>query len=297
MPRCDIAPIVLLLAVMISTPIESMALAIGGPTSEWTPLVYSGVLPDPIDDHQTGQDEADIVGGDFGGTIFPAFYVQYDEGSLANDTSDDMLAFRMRLGREKNPSGFSHVALVGIDGDGDFSMDMYVIVSNSGQDEIALYTVGTGSNTSPSTTDTSKVGAPYVYPEVDGVNYDWSPVTTTNCSECGSGDLDLDGDGADYFLSFLVAFDDIAAVMALDVLAPLLPSTNIGYVIGTSTNPNAYNQDLGGVDGDPANGETWESLNASSVPMAVNPVPEPGTGFLLGLGLIAVSLARRARAG
>ncbi len=70
-------------------------------------------------------------------------------------------------------------------------------------------------------------------------------------------------------------------------------------MIGTSTNPNAYNQDLGGVNGDPpTQGTLWSDMDALSVPAGINPVPEPGTAMLLsfGLGILAASRRLRSRA-
>jgi len=270
---------------------EARALAIAGPTGEWSGIVYPGLTPDPGNDHQTGQPEADIVGD----PTFAAFFTQYDAGALAS-TSDDVVAYRMRLGSQENPAGYSHVALVGMDADLDGSMDMYVVLSNSGQDSITLYTVGSGSNTSPNTTDT--VATSYSYTET-ALNYDWSAVSVVNCSECSALDLDLDQDAAnDYFLSFAVPFDDIVAVLALDGITGVTPSTAVSYVIGTSVNPNAYNQDLGGVNGDPPTPATlWSDMDALSVPSGINPapVPEPSTAMLLSIGLGALAASRCSR--
>jgi hypothetical protein len=274
-------------------PVEARALAIAGPTSEWTGLVYPGLTPDPGDDHQTGQDEADIVGN----ATLAALYTQYDAGALPA-TSDDVLAFRIRMGTQENPPGYTHVALVGMDADLDGSLDMYIVLNNTGQDAIELYTVGSQSptaNTSPNSTDT--VITSYSYAETTS-NYDWSAVSVLNCTECTALDLDVDGDGNDYFLSFSVPFDDVVAVLALDSITGVTPGTQVSYVIGTSVNANAYNQDLGGVNGSPADpGTSWSALGAVSVPAGVNPTPEPSTGLLLGLGLCVIAATRRPRRG
>jgi len=274
------------IAAAVLLPASAEALTIAGPTSEWEAIVYTGLTPDPIDDHQTGQPEADLVGDD----TFAALYTQYDAGTLP-DTSDDVLAFRMRLGAEENPAGFSHVGLVGMDADLDGSLDMFIALDNSGQNQIELYTTGSKANISPSTTST--VITTYTWQE-DASNYDWSPVSLTNCSECSVvADLDLDGDGNDYFLSFSVPFDAIVAVLEMDGIFGTTPSTEVSYVIGTATNPNAYNQDIGGLDGDPVSTDTWSSLGAVSVVTGINPVPEPGTAAFLGLGLCVLAAARR----
>jgi len=275
-------------ALAVWLPGAATALSIAGPTSEWEAIIYTGLTPDPIDDHQTGQAEADLVGD----ATFSALYTQYDAGTVP-DTSDDLLAFRLRLGSQENPPGYSHTALVGMDADLDGSVDVFIVLDNSGQDQIALYTTGSKSNTSPSTTSTEITT--YTWQE-DSSNYDWSLVSLTNCSECSVvADLDLDGDGTDYFLSFAVPFDAIVAVLEMDGVFGTTPTTSVSYVIGTSTNPNANKQDLGGIDGDPTPGMTWTQLGATSTPTTVNPVPEPGTAALLGLGLVALGVARRTR--
>jgi len=285
----SLAVVLILILTPLLAPGEAQALTIAGPTGEWNGIIYPGLTPDPGDDHQTGQPEADLVGD----LSFAALFTQYDAGSLPS-TSDDVLAFRLRLGSQENPAGYSHVALVGMDADLDGSIDMYIVLDNAGQDEIALYTVGTGANTSPNTTDTSITL--YTYTET-ALNYDWSAVSVTNCSECTALDLDLDVDGKnDYFLSFSVPFDDVVAVLALDGITGVTPATQVSYVIGTSVNPNAYNQDLGGVNGDPpTQGTLWTDMDALSVPQGINPapVPEPGTGLLLGFGLGIFAAFRR----
>jgi hypothetical protein len=172
-------------------------------------------------------------------------------------------------------------------------MDMYIALNNiGGSDDIELYTVGSDTNTSPSTTDT--VFAGYTYDET-AINYDWAAVSVVNCTECTVLDLDLDGDGNDYFLSFSVPFDDIVAVMAMDGIG-ITPDTEVSYVIGTSVQANAYNQDLGGVDGMPADPDTtWLTMGAVSTPAGINPVPEPSTALLLSLGLGMLAASRRWR--
>jgi hypothetical protein len=275
------------LAVQILAPISAGALSIDGPTSEWVGIVYPGLTPDPVDDHQTGQPEADLVGD----ASFAALYTQYDTGTLPA-TSDDMLAFRLRLGSEEAPAGYSHVALVGIDGDLDGSIDMFIALNNSGQDIIELYTTGNKANVSPSTTSTKSTS--YSYAET-AANYDWSVVSFGNCSECGvAADLDLDSDGSDFFLSFAVPFDDIVAVLEMDNVFGTTPTTQVSYVIGTSVNPNAYNQDLGGVDGDPVSSSSWATLGAISLPAGIDSAPEPSSALLLGLGLCGLAAWRRA---
>ncbi len=82
----------------------------------------------------------------------------------------------------------------------------------------------------------------------------------------------------------------------MDGVIGTTPSTQASYVIGSSVNPNAYNQDLGGVNGNPVASATWATLGAISAPSGINPVPEPGSALLLGLGLCGIAAARRSGA-
>ena len=89
------------------------AIPIDAPTSDWTLVSYSAA-PDWADDQATGANEADIVGDDAHG----ALYTFFDDLGTASLT-DGVLGFRLRLGADDNPGGFKHVAVVGLDVDGD----------------------------------------------------------------------------------------------------------------------------------------------------------------------------------
>lgn len=267
----------------------AMGATIDGPTGKWTAIFYSTVDPDPINDSQTGQAEADIVGT----STLSGFFTDYDEG-LTSGLSDDTLSFRLRLGTEETPSGFSHIAIIGLDADLDGTNDAFIMLDNSGQNEIALYTTGNKANDSPKTTSTKSTS--YSYPQ-NSTNYDWSMVSSNNCTECTlAADYDLDNDfNPDFYLSFSVPFEDIIAVLALDGITGITPQSQINYIAGTSTNTNSFNQDLVGVDGDPIATSTWASLGAISQTNTFIPAPEPGTGTMLGLGLGWLAISRKKR--
>lgn len=259
------------------------------PTGDWTAVSYPSLLPDYSDDQQTGIPEADIVGDD----TTPALYMHFDH----NDTvlaTDGTLSFRVRVGADKNPPGFNQFFAIGIDADLDGALDLFLGVDNGGSsDQIGIFDAGGGLNISPDTT--SIVSTPlYSYTETLA-NYDFSPVDGT--IDPGAP-TDLDGDGdTDYLLSFSVPFQDVVNALAAQGISfdDTQPYT---LVAGTSTQPNALNQDLGGPDGGTDSSQSWADLGAvSDVTTPLAAVPEPNTGTLLSLGLVAVAALKRRRPG
>ena len=98
-----------------------------------------------------------------------------------------------------------------------------------------------------------------------------------------------------YFVTFVVPFANIVTALANQGIA-FDDTSAMALVVGSSTQPNSLNQDLGGPDGGTDSDDTWEVLGALSdvlTPVGGFLVPEPGTGALLSLGLLA--LAYRAR--
>lgn len=263
-------------------------IVMNGPTTAWTAVGFTGAAPDWADDQGTGHAEADIVGD----LSHPAFYTAFDDAGTSSLT-DGMLGFRIRLGADQNPPGFGHVAAVGIDANLDGALDVFVLVRNSGNpNRIAIYNAGSGANTSPSTTSISGTGLEYAE---TASNYDWSPVTVT--IDPSATLLDVDGDGAvDRFLSFAVPLQDLVNRLALLGISGVDQNTPLQYVIGTSTQANALNQDLGGPNGGTNSSSTWAVLGATSLVYSASPtpVPEPGTAFLLGAGLLGLGLRRGA---
>ena len=288
-PRVAIALAALLCCVSSAS---GAPIVMDGPTTDWSAISYPLLIPDFNDDEQTGDTESDVVGN----TLRAALYLQFEDGGTPGDLTDGNIAFRLRVGAEKSPAGFSRFAAVGMDADGDGAIDIFIGVSNSGSgDRIEIYNGGPGANTSPNTTTIVSVSpTPITYSETAS-NYDWSPVDAT--IEPGESDFDLDADGnTDRFLSWLVPFNDIVTHLSNAFGIDIEEDTPVRYVVGTSTQDNALNQDLGGPDGGTSSSLTWEELGAASDPITPTGViaPEPSSLALLLFGLLGLA-ARRAQ--
>jgi hypothetical protein len=259
----------------------------GSSTAGWTTIAYPDLRPDYADDQQTGITEADIVGD----LANPALYMRFDANN-ALDPADDQIAFRVRLGADPNPPGFKSFFGVGLDADLDGAIDLFLAVDNSGSnDRIGIFDPGTGANTSPSTT--SIVSTPLVsYLEIAS-NYAFAPVTAALDPTATTFDYDADGN-TDRFLTFVVDFDDVVSQLGIPGFGA---SSALRLVAGTSTQPNALNQDLGGPNGGTTSSLTWDQLGAISNTYTASgqlvTVPEPRSALLLMAGLGALAWARR----
>ena len=261
-------------------------------TQAWTPIQYGpGVVPDYTADQQGGSSEGDIVGN----ANNPALYIAHNNGGTPTLFTDGELAFRFRLGADKNPAGYKGVAFVGMDLNADGSMDLFVGVNNSGSSSmVGLWFADDGVNTSPATTGVANT-ATFSYAQT-ALNYSWTPVTAANNP---GGSTDIDGGGNDYFLSFKVPFADLVS-MASTITPGFNESSLVSMVALTASQPNSLNQDINGVQGNANSGLTWEQLGAVSSEYTANgqmvtAVPEPAATAIVGFCLAALIIFRRGR--
>jgi hypothetical protein len=271
----------LLLSLLAS---NAAAITIDAPTDQWSLVGYASPT-DWADDQATGANEADIVGdADHG-----ALYTFFDDLGTASLT-DGVLGFRLRLGSDDNPGGFKHVAVVGMDIDADFTVDMLIVVDNKGgSPEIAIRPVD-GDGSSPAETAIETSGGVSFTPTP--TNYSWMAVSAL--SDPGGSDSDIDDDASnDYFLSFSVDFQALVSEFggAID------ETSTLSYVAGTSTNSNSVNQDWVGPQGGAGSAVIWSTLGGFSNTRTITttPVPEPRTALMLTLGLLALSVRQQRR--
>lgn len=289
-----LCPSVFALVLLVSGSAGAALIAVTSDNTEWTEIAYPiATTPDAPNDHQTGIAEGDIVGNNTGD---PAVLTNFDDNGTPGILTDGYVAFRVRLGEDKPPAGFTAFFGVGMDANTDGVIDLFLAVDNSpsgGGNKIAIFSPGAGANTSPSTT--SIITTPLVsYAENNPLydNYDFSPVTTIDPLETNT---DLDSGGkVDYYLTFVVPFDDIVAQLGTLGIT-FDENSTVQYVFGTSTQTNALNQDLAGPTGGTTSTLTWEQLGAISLEYTASgsPVPEPSTALLLGMGLMSLAAARR----
>ena len=297
-------------------------IALNGPTDDWTALQLGG-RSDFLEDEQAQSEGGDIVGSET--DVQSGFYKQYFDGG-DNTLSGDELAFRARLAGVPTSHIFVGIDIKGVGNPGaiDFFIDVSVDNNQSKHDVIAFYRSGSATdplaNTSPSSTDIAHYDDYIAGDSTSPLFGDFASfdeVTTTNDSYYttgagAQGTNDIDGAGSpDYFVSFkidMVALNTaFLGMFALDhptdpTPADLTENTEMSFILMTANNPNALNQDFGGVEDDAFDYDpdgSWDELGISSSPYTASgesPVPEPATyALLLGFSVLGVVAVRRRR--
>ena len=293
--RFKISHFVFFLAVTAQCGWANMILGVADPTTNWNVVNFSN-LNDFINDQQTGQADADIVGN----AQNPGFYSNYD---------GTYIYYRVRLGKTDFKSGSpnlsSEVFWVGVDANHDGALDLFMAVDNSGSNQnLTFQKTGPGLNNSPSTTTIVTAQSQFTIAQTPS-NYHYTSVNSTIDPTVTNTDLNGDSN-ADAFLSFRVRFAGIPGEAGLqDALATfagifVTTATPLSYVIATSTQNNSLNQDLGGVNGGVNSAVTWDQLGGLTQSLNLNGtlagIPEPGTaGLFVGGGFLLWVLATRHR--
>jgi len=270
----------------------SAALVIDSDTSFWSAITYGINTPDTFIDQQTGLKSGDLVGD----VNHAAFYTQFDDAGTS-DLTDGTLAFRIRLNEAKNYSKltFNYNLFVGIDGDRNGALDLFVGVNNqpNGTGALAMWYPGTDANTGPSTT--SIVSPPEIsVAEALQANYDFSLVDAMIDPDALS--YDIDGGGkTDMFLSFSFNFNDVVTLLSAKGI-DINQDTGVNYVMATATQDNSLNMDLNGVDETGIGSTlTYDELGAISDTFSLtgDSVPEPAVMALLVAGCFSILIGKQ----
>jgi len=281
----------LTLALALASYNDAHAASVSAPSLQWT--VLQGNY-DFIADQQTGVPAGDIVGV---GTNYGLFVTHNDNGAASR--TDGTFGFRLRLdGPDSNkaPSQFQRAAFLGIDADFNDTIDVFIGVNLSGQqNSLGIFAPGTGANNSPSTTtiSTSAYKAFVIGPST----FDYRPV---NFSTDGGTTNDVNSAGAkpDYYVSVMVDFADIVSFLSTKGIL-INDSSPLRFVAATSTQGNAFNQDIGGVNSGLNSTVLWSQTGAYTAFVTANgniTIPEPAPTLLLLFGLVA-GLFVRTRSG
>ena len=239
----------------------------------WTPITPTNGQHDFVNDQQTGSGSLpqDVVGNN----NHRAAYLKYDTGTNSGSTSDDYVAFRIRVNGTSDSTnisdGFTSFGFLGADANGDGAIDFFIgaykpHATNGGR--IGIYDAdGSAGNTGPSTTGIAG-----------------SPTVVYTSSTAGYGDLwrfQVVGDSSnfaidpDYLLSFQISVADINAnLSAFGLSTPVGPTTPFRFIVGTAAQDNAFNQDISGVQGFSAtDSRTWAAMGVLSPSMSLDGAP------------------------
>ncbi len=262
----------LVLALAISSP-ALLAQSVSTPNNQWTALPYpSTVTTDASNDQQTGQGESDLIGGYYG---LAAVYTKFSAGTTSTNGT---IAFRLRLAKDSSPVGFKSTAVIGVDGNGDGVLDVFVGVDNSGTgDSLKIWAPGPGANNTPATTSIDPQTPYFVYSPTTA-NYNWQTVTAVSDPAAGAvasgstpSPFNLDGatgtGQTDYFLSFSVPFADFISALNSRGITGITSNSILNYVAATATQPNTLNQDINGITGGLSSTTTFTTLGVITPPV------------------------------
>jgi hypothetical protein len=276
-------------------------------------------------DNQTGDPRAEFVGD----VNNPGFYFGYEKDP-SNALNGGKLLFRVRIAAwDENikdsstpgnaPGQFGSSLFIGIDGNGDGAIDIFVAADDRGtssQNGVKIFypscSTSTGCFTGPSTTNLGAQAGTTTLFSTTGLsaNFDFRQVNSTSDPRTGTEaplnqNVSVAGannkyDTIDGFFSFAVSLADVQTALASPAnpnvsarLTNFNSSTSMRFIAVTAQQANSFNQDTGGCD-NTTNFSTWAC--ALSDPITPNSVlsPEPSTSDLMLISAIgAFAFSRR----
>lgn len=270
--------------------------------SGWATWTFGGAdMVDYVGDQQTGQGSDDFVGD---GGIY-TMLSQAGKASFAPTT--DYLFFRARMDQYSADDKWGNGGNwgIGMDVDGDGDLDLVVMMSESAGNvnnrtrTVTFGTPGTGANTGPSTTSWS-------FPSQTAISLTLNQ--TYDLQSATAADGQSYGGDPDAWITFGLSFAQLQAGIR-NYAVPnagnpnqyanytLTYDSRIAMISFTSTQNNALNQDLAGVNGGTNSALTYSQLGAITPPMGPGGyVPEPATYAQMGVLLsVAGFLVHRRR--
>ncbi|MEX0330510.1 MAG: hypothetical protein AB3N64_03720 [Puniceicoccaceae bacterium] len=243
------------------------------PTTEWNPITYPGVTSDYPSDTQASSLDLDLVGD----VTHAAFYTRFD-ATPSPQAPEGEVGYRLRMAGNQSPATFAGQAWIGADVNSDGALDLFVGANNN---TVSINFAGADSNTSPNTTSIDST--PFWSASVSATNFSWTENNSSLDPDGTNFDIDNGGE-TDYFLTFIVPFDQLAAAVNSLSLGFTFDNTSpLAYIAATATQGQTLNADLNGVNGT-AGTLSWTELDAISPEVGIDgepAVPEPGLTALI----------------
>lgn len=247
-------------------------------TTGWTPWMTANnaVMVDPAADQQTGQGQDDFVGD------LTYYGFQQKAGKLVSDPTNDYILYQARMAKYDN-KGFGGNWELGMDLDGNGSVDLIMKMTDKNGQTITFASPGTGANTSPSTTSWGTFAGSitlnsntYSYQNATAIDSGYASTTST----------------ANAWVTFAISFTNLQTAIQTYATGfstyTVDSNTRISYIAFTSTQGNAINQDLYGTAGNLNSTLTFADLGAGTGPLSPSGVvPEPATYLQLGVLMLS----------
>lgn len=311
--RAALAAGLLLAAGTLAPRLAAQALNVAGASSAFNPVVTPGgtIMTDPFNDQQTGQNSSDFISFTAGTAVYsgttaltapsdvPGFLVS--SGQISGDATNTYLAFRFLFqGANGSQSYSGSYNMVGVDLDQNGSVDIIFGADSTGKTpKLIFLKPGTGTNTSPSTTTvggytTSASTALTASGGTAPVTFDYS-ANGTQYNATGKNSAVPTNMNLTFAISYAnlqQAIRDLGTVNGTNFSTfTVTATTAMNFLAYTSTNPNAFNQDIYGGNIAQNSSATWSSLGAFSTTFdasgTLQPTPEFATFAQAALLLLA----------
>ncbi|MFM1748780.1 MAG: hypothetical protein RLZZ188_2446, partial [Verrucomicrobiota bacterium] len=288
---CGLLSFLALLLALTSQAAFGASIALDSSTNTantWRKVLTGSNFDYPSDQQATARD-LDLVGNATHSLLY-TFY----------DTTADELYFRVRLAGSKATNGSTFTSgyvFIGVDVNADGKPDFFISVTTrtSTEKRISVWSPGTGTNVSPSTTSMKNETVLIQMKSGLTVNswLNFGPVSATSSSgtnviDAETTDHDLntatvDSSGIndnslnDHFLSFKLPFslttpDSVRLAGLKAVLesrgVSITRDTKMRYFLATSTQNNSLNSDIGGYNGGTKSTATYANQGSFSAPLS-----------------------------